>query len=42
MADTKYSFAAFLRVAQEMNPFNGPIKPTDGGKPKKKKKKKVS
>lgn len=41
MTNTKYSFAAFLLVAQGMNPFNGPTKPTDGGKPKKKKKKKV-
>lgn len=35
---TKYSFAAFLLVAQELNPFKQPQKPTDGGKKKKKKK----
>ena len=38
----KYSFAAFLLVAaEEFNSYNMPTKPTDGGKPKKKKKKKV-
>lgn len=37
---TKYSFEAFLLVAQEeeFNPYLGPQKPTDGDKKKKKKK----
>lgn len=36
----EYSFAAFLIVAEEaFNAYNMPQKPTDGGKPKKKKKK---
>ena len=35
-----FSQAAFLLVAQEdFNSYNMPQKPTDGGKPKKKKKK---
>ena len=34
----KFSKEAFMIVAQEANYFNGPQKPTDGGKKKKKKK----
>ena len=39
-AKRKYSFEAFLLVAQEeeFNPYLGPQKPTDGDKKKKKKK----
>ena len=38
----EFSFAAFILVAaEEFNSYNMPQKPTDGGNPKKKKKKKV-